>query len=147
MAEKFDQITELSRKNQDQSLQLLSKLLDAARPEAVYSNPVNTGETKVFTASEISVGLGYGHGLGEGPQFVTNLDVEGEETSGGEGMGTGGGGGGGAGARPVAVITITGDQVRVTPIFDVTKIALAFFTMLGSIFFLGTQVRKGKIRK
>jgi hypothetical protein len=44
----------------------------------------------------------------------------------------------------VAVITIREDGVSVEPIMDRTKIALAFFTMLGSIFFMGAQMRRRK---
>jgi hypothetical protein len=44
----------------------------------------------------------------------------------------------------VAVITIREDGVEVEPILDFTKIALAFFTMLGSVFFMGAQMKRGK---
>jgi len=32
----------------------------------------------------------------------------------------------------------------VQPIFDFTKIALAFITLLGSVFFMGSQMKKRK---
>jgi hypothetical protein len=36
-------------------------------------------------------------------------------------------------ARPVAVITIGPEGVQVEPVVDRTKIALAFFTLIGGI--------------
>jgi uncharacterized spore protein YtfJ len=144
MVEKFDKIVDVSRENESQSLDMLGRLIDAAKPETVFSKPIKVGDSQVITASEIQVGLGYGHGLGAGPQYISNLAEKGgggEET----GMGGGGGGGGGASGRPIAIIHIREDAVEVEPILDLTKIALAFFTMLGSIFFLGSRMKKGKI--
>ena len=81
------------------------------------------------------------------PEII--IDVESEEEAerpegpeSGSGVGGGGGGGGAAAGRPVAVITIDQEGVRVEPVFDATKVALAFFTMLGSIFFMGSKMRK-----
>jgi uncharacterized spore protein YtfJ len=62
------------------------------------------------------------------------------------GMGGGGGGGGGASGRPIAVISITEDGVEVEPVVDATKIALAFFTTLGSMFFMLAKMRKAAER-
>lgn len=62
------------------------------------------------------------------------------------GMGGGGGGGGGASGRPVAVISVSEDGVQVEPVVDATKIALAFFTALGSMFFMLTKMRKAAER-
>ena len=144
MAEKFDRIADVSGETEIQSLELLEKLVDVAKPEAVFSKPIKVGDTQLITASEIQVGLGYGHGLGSGPQYISNMPEEGEESE-EIGMGGGGGGGGGASGRPIAVIHIREDSVEVEPILDLTKITLAFFTMLGSIFFLGSRINKGKI--
>jgi uncharacterized spore protein YtfJ len=58
------------------------------------------------------------------------------------GMGGGGGGGGGASGRPIAVISITGEGVQVEPVVDATKLGLAFFTALGSMFFMLMKMRK-----
>ena len=62
------------------------------------------------------------------------------------GMGGGGGGGGGASGRPVAVISVGEDGVEVEPVVDATKIALAFFTALGSMFFMLVKMRKAADR-
>ena len=147
MADKIESIAEIAMSNQARSLESLDRLTDAAKPDAVFSEPIQSGDTLVITASEISVGLGFGFGMGSGPRVISNLPEQEEPVNEEEtGMGSGGGGGGGAGARPVALITIKGDDVAVQPIFDYTKIALAFFTMLGSIFFMGSQIRKKRLR-
>ena len=44
--------------------------------------------------------------------------------------------------RPIAAIIIDERGVRVEPVVDATKIALAFFTMLGSIFLMGSRMRR-----
>jgi uncharacterized spore protein YtfJ len=144
MVEKIEKITGVSRENEKQSLEVLEKLIGTARPESVFSKPIKVGDTQIITASEVQIGMGFGFGLGSGPQFISNMGdditpVESEET----GMGSGGVGGGRSSGRPVAVITISEEGVEVEPILDITKISLAFFTMLGSIFFLGAQMKKG----
>jgi uncharacterized spore protein YtfJ len=75
-------------------------------------------------------------------------DEEAAETDEGAeaGMGGGGGGGGGASGRPVAVISISEDGVVVEPVVDATKIALAFFTALGSMVFMLLKMRKAAER-
>jgi hypothetical protein len=60
----------------------------------------------------------------------------------GYGSGGGGGGGGVGIGRPVAAIIINRDGVRVEPIIDLTKVALAFITMLGSMFFMTSRMRR-----
>jgi uncharacterized spore protein YtfJ len=113
--------------NQESANKLLERLVETARPEAVFGSPVTQGEYTVVTAAEVSIGMGFGFGgggsvspMGEGSESVPNY-------------GTGGGGGGGAAARPVAAIEIGPQGVIVEPIIDVTKIVLAFFTALGAM--------------
>lgn len=77
--------------------------------ERVFREPVHVGDRVVITAAafDISGGMGFGSGL---------------DTTGN------GGGGGGAGAhtegRPVAVIEVAPDGVRIRPIVDFTKIGV-----------------------
>lgn len=126
--------------NQEAANALMERLFDVASPEAVFSEPVTQGEYAVITASEVSVGLGFGYG--GGGELTSGEDNEGgqspvEETKRSSGgFGGGGGGGGGATARPVAAIEVGPNGVRVEPIVDPTKIALAFFTALGSMFLM-----------
>lgn len=117
--------------------ELLQRLFSVAQPGAVFGDPVTNGEYTAITASEVSVGLGVGYGGGGGGSPQTE---DGEQA--GMGVGTGGGGGGGAAARPVAVIEIGPHGVRVEPVVDPTKIALAFFTAFGSMALMLSRMRR-----
>jgi len=99
----------------DPTEQALSKLVITASADAVFGEPVVSGDTTVIPCSEVAIGMGMGSG--GGPK-----DENGNPT------GSGSGGGGGARGRPVAAIIITQDGVRVEPIFDITKIVLASLT-------------------
>lgn len=91
------------------------------------------------------MGFGYGSGGGSGTEPDEGEAVsenESQDERGAAGFGGGGGGGGVSGGRPVAVISIGPKGVRVEPVVDVTKIALAFFTTLGSMFFMLAKMRK-----
>lgn len=114
----------------------LDKFLSAADVEAVYSPPVSQGENVVIPAAEVLSLVGFGLGSGGGSQGTT----ENPNT----GSGGGGGGGGRVLARPVAAIIMSPDGVRVEPIVDVTKIALAMFTTLGFMTALLTRMRRTK---
>ena len=124
-------------------------MANVAKPGLVYDKPVTVGERTVIAASEISVSLGVGYGLGGPagalPAAEDEEDVLRETQDTGTVLAGGGGGGGNASARPVAVVHISPEGVSVEPVFDVTKIFLAFFTMLLSIFAMGRQMRK-KVR-
>ena len=130
-----------------EGMELIKRLTDVGQPSAVYGDPVSVDEHTVITASEVTVGLGFAYGGGgAGPQSEQARESgKAEEKEGApSGYGAGGSAGGGAGARPVAVIHISRDGVRVEPIVDVTKLALAFFTTLGSIFVMGSRIRKAR---
>lgn len=98
--------------------QTLGKMLETVRASAVFGQPMERGETTIIPCSEIIVGMGMGSGMG-----TAQAQQEGE-TSGGEGAGGGGGGRG----RPVAAIVVTPAGVRIEPIVDVTKVAMAGVT-------------------
>lgn len=118
---------------QQESVELLAKLTDMAKPGAVFGEPITANDQTVITASEVMMGLGVGFGGGSTT----------ESAEGGVGeTGSGGGGGGGGVARPVAVIHVNEDGVEVEPIVDVTKIALAMFTTLGAMFLAMARIRK-----
>jgi uncharacterized spore protein YtfJ len=122
---------------EQQGLAVLDRLLTVAEPGAVFGEPVTGGDYTVITASEVSVGLGFGYGSGGGTG--PSADKAGEaipttkQTMVAAGYGGGGGGGGGAMARPVAVISIGPDGVRIKPVVDQTKITLALLTTLGGM--------------
>jgi uncharacterized spore protein YtfJ len=137
MSEDFEIIAE-KISGQDKGNELLERLADVGSPSAVFGEPVESGEYTVITASEARVGLGFGYGGGGGIESGDGNDAE----AGTSGYGGGGGGGGAAVARPVAIIEIGPNGARVEPIVDPTKIALAFFTTLLSIFAMGAKMRR-----
>lgn len=140
--QKLNQIVDMNVKNQQEAASLVGKLFSVAQPNAVFSKPIMAGDKTVITASEVSVGMGFGYGGGGGTEReVENEDEQTEEEVSG-GLGGGGGGGGFSRARPVAVITVGQEGVRVEPIVDATQIVLAFFTMLGSMLIMFLKMRK-----
>ena len=84
------------------------------------------GEARVAGGRTIipigAVGYGFGWGGGGG----TSLDKAGNPVT-----GSGGGGGGGVGVQPVALLDITGDRVRLRPVLDWTRIAVALIVTIG----------------
>ena len=140
MSEDLSGIVASAVKSQEDAMALVEKLFDVAQPSAVYGEPAAIGDHTVVTASEVKVGMGFGFGGGGAP---------GAEGSGGEaaaGFGSGGGGGGISGGRPVAAISVGPSGVRVDPVVDVTKIALAFFTTLGAMFMMFSRMRAASLR-
>jgi uncharacterized spore protein YtfJ len=130
-----------SSESWNQTAKTIEKLFDVAQPGAVFSEPLTSDGRTVITASEVMIGLGVGYGSGGGSSAGKEVDEEAPEEGevsvpAGESFGSGGGGGGYSAGRPVAAIVIEPEGVRVEPIVDVTKVALAFFTMLGSVFFM-----------
>ena len=120
----------------------MERLFSITRPKAVFSKPVTQGEYTVITASELTAGLGYGYGGGGGgsPQSGNSGGSQSIMSEGG--FGRGGGGGGGTTARPVAAIIMGPDGVRVEPIVDPTKIAIAFFTAFGAMMIALRKMRQ-----
>jgi uncharacterized spore protein YtfJ len=114
---------------------ILDKFLTTANVDAVYSPPITEGEYTIIQAAEVLSFVGFGLGSGGGSQGAENQN---------RGSGGGGGGGGRVLARPIAAIVISPSGVRVEPLVDVTKIALALFTTLG---FMATLVARMRNRK
>lgn len=129
------EILSKSFESQEQSLAFMKELMKSADTSAVYSQPVQAGEYTVITASEVGTGGGFGYGGGFGPDD----EEEAEEKMGAGGYA--GGGGGGSTGRPVAVISIGPNGVTVEPVIDLTKIALAAATALGSMLMMARQMR------
>ena len=114
----------------------LERFLEAAQDvNAVYGKPVKNGDIVIIPAAEALTVLGFGAGYGGGS------DPEGRAAGGGGG----GGGGGRSFSRPVAVIIASPEGVRVEPVVDVTKIALAALTAGG--FMLATLLRMTRPRR
>jgi uncharacterized spore protein YtfJ len=126
--------------NWEKSMGVLQRLFDVASVSAVYSEPVQSGEYTIITAAEVSIGMGVGQGVGSGTEEEAATASESPTVSGGSGGG--GGGGGGGWSRPVAVISVGPGGVHVEPVVDVTKLGLAFFTMIGSAVFMMRKMKK-----
>jgi uncharacterized spore protein YtfJ len=123
---------------QQEGMARLDRLLEAARPEAVFGKPMAVGDSQVFTASETLTTLGFGFGAGGGEECENPAqDQQAEGGSGG-----GGGGGGMSTGRPVAIVRVDAEGVTVEPVVDLTKIALAAFTALGAMFVMFAKMAK-----
>ena len=116
----------------EERLQAMELLFSGGDVTAAFGEPVTTGAYTVITAAEVAVGGGFGSGSGHGPAG----------TSEDKGSGGGGGGGGGSNARPVAAIVIGPEGVTIRPIFDYTKVGLAFITALGAMWIMMGRMRR-----
>ena len=105
----------------------LTQFLDTANVNRVYGAPIRRGDVTIIPTAEVLVGLGFGAGAGSG----TSPEQEGDGTGVSGGSGGGGGGGGRTLSRPAAVVIISPDGVRVEPVVDTTKVALAAITAGG----------------
>ncbi len=138
MADNLDESFKAYLRENERGHETLDKLLAVARPSAVFSEPVQSGEYTLITASEVTAGVGFG--LGGGLIARTEKDEEGDGPQ--SGFGGGGGGGGGVAGRPVAVITISPEGVEIEPVVDVTKLGIALFTTLGGMFLMFSRMRR-----
>lgn len=129
----------ISVKNAEQSKELMEKFFSVAKPESVFAQPVSIGDRTIINTNEVSISMGFGHGSGGGKNLP---EQSGEAPSPSEGNGSGGGGGGFTLARPVSTIVVSPEGVTVQPIFDITKIALAAITALGSMILLRMRMAK-----
>jgi uncharacterized spore protein YtfJ len=135
--------------SEKEGMELLNKLVGMAHPDSVFSKPISIDNYTLITTSEYGAGLGFGFGMGSGP-----VNSQGQPESSPQAaqaaipadqMTASGGGGGGGGfsmGRPVAVISVGPDGVRVEPVVDATKIGLAAISMLVSMAFALTRMRR-----
>lgn len=112
----------------------MGNFLAAASVETVYAEPIEKEGTLIVPASEIVSVLGFGVGSGYGGA-----------PEGDEGGGSGGGGGERVFSRPVAVVVASNEGVRIEPVIDLTKVALAALT--ASAFMGGMFLRLFSPRK
>lgn len=117
----------------------LERFLETADVNRVYGAPLRRGDVTIIPTAEVLVGMGFGVGYGGSDSDSEDPDGEGEQGGGG-----GGGGGGRILSRPVAVVVIEPEGVRVEPVIDVTKIGLAALTAAGFIFTTLLKLRGGR---
>ena len=134
-----NELSSLMEKIQSKTNETFDKLMSVAQVDKVFSQPIVSGDYTVITAAEVGVGLGVGFGIGFNVEEDKTVP---EESKKDDGSGGGGGGGGGSFSRPVAVISISSQGVEVKPVIDITKIGLAMFTALGSMFIMSRSMRR-----
>jgi len=110
--------------------QTMNHFLKTADVQKSFGEPFEKNDITIIPAAEVMTLMGFGSGYGS------------DNSTGGGG---GGGGGGKSFSRPVAVVIASSNNVRVEPVVDVTKIALAFFTALGFIFTTLAKMKTGKM--
>jgi uncharacterized spore protein YtfJ len=89
---------------------ITARLTRLAKESAVVSRPISVDGRYVVPIC--SLGLGYGGGGGGGEQGSTGSNEA--EVSTGSGMG----GGGGAGVKPLAVLIVDGNDVRIESLYE-----------------------------
>ena len=62
----LDEAVLLSDTAGEQVPRVLEKILTAARPDAVFGQPVESGSYTIITAAEVTSGGGFGVGMGRG---------------------------------------------------------------------------------
>lgn len=149
MSDLLDQMGAELTHAEDKSLDAVGKLFETARAAAVWSPPVQVGDHTIITASEVLAtgGVGFGGGVGMGPgRKPRRAWPPGEPIEPGEGAGLGGGGGGFTLARPVAAVTVGPQGVRIRPILDPTKLAIALLTTVGTMAVMFLRLSRSRRR-
>jgi uncharacterized spore protein YtfJ len=119
-------------------LDSFADLREKANVNAAFGEPVTAEDRTVIPVAKVA----YGFGMGTGHGTMAEEETTGETTE-GTTEGTGTGGGGGALAHPFAVVEVTPDGIRVEPIVDEQKLALAGSLLIGwSVFWLARALVK-----
>jgi uncharacterized spore protein YtfJ len=104
---------------------VIGKLLETSGSSVVYGRPIKQGDVTLIPAAEVIAGVGFGSGFGYGQS--SEDDDKPTPLGGGEGAG----GAGRTFSRPVAVVIISPEGVRIEPVRDRTKVLLAALTAGG----------------
>jgi uncharacterized spore protein YtfJ len=102
----------------------LIEQLRSSGVDAVFGETRHIGRHTLIPVASITYGLGFGFGRGRGRDRPA-------EPSEGSGEGEGEGGGGMVRVRPLAVVVIDGDTVRVRPVVDVNRLVFAAVVLFG----------------
>lgn len=139
-----EEITNVLPETMDFMDNTMKTFLSAASVDAVYAKPVKSGDTIIIPAAEVLSGMGFGvgGGGGTGPGDEEDVDESEGDVPQVGGAGVGGGGGGRVLSRPVAVVIASPNGVRVEPVVDATKIALAMFTAVGFMVSMLARMRR-----
>lgn len=111
----------------------MTRISEKASVREVVGEPTVAGGRTVIPLARIS--HTYGFGYGRGPQ---QPGANGEHEAPG-----GGGGGGRAATRPVAIVEVTPQGTRVTPVIDVTRTTIAGIALAAwCVFWITATVRR-----
>ena len=113
---------------------LADKIRASAKVEVVFGEPREIGDKTLIPVAAVAYGFGAGAGAGTGEEPGSNGSKS--------GAGGGGGGGGGVRVQPVGVIEVTGDDTRLVPIFDWTRIITTTLTFFGVWMIIRTIFRR-----
>jgi uncharacterized spore protein YtfJ len=101
---------------------ILERIRATARVELVYGEERKVGEKTLIPVAAVAYSFGGGAGGG-----TASHNGHGEES----GVGGGGGGGGMVRVQPVGVLEVDGDETRLVPIVDWTRIITTALTAFG----------------
>jgi len=103
--------------------QIAERMKNSARVDIVYGEERKIGDKTIIPIAVVAYMFGAGAGGGVAPH-----------ENGASSMTSGGGGGGGGGVRvqPVGVLEVTGDDTRVIPVLDWTRIITTGITIFGA---------------
>ena len=105
----------------------VSRLAEVATADAVVGPRIEANGRTVIPLASVSAGYGFGLGYGHGMEAAQNAK---------------GGGGGGSRARPVAVVELSDEGVRVRQVVDSTRITLASLVLAAwSVLWIGRTIR------
>ena len=131
----------------------IDNFVKSASVESVYGKPIKSGDVVIIPTAEVVCGVGFGLGMGMGSfkpeteeeEGVTEGERKQEDGAPSEGAGMGGGGGGYTFSRPVALVISSPEGVRVEPVLDRTKLAIAALTTIGFMMgMMGRMMRGGR---
>lgn len=112
--------------------ELLERVGTNAHVRAAFGEPYEIDGRLLIPVARVQMGLGLGGGRGR-----ARPDADAEATE-----GEGGGGGGMMSVKPVAVIEVAGERVRMVPIVDVGRIVLGAMLLAGwAVFWVTRTVR------
>ena len=97
----------------EEMLNRIGQVHERASVRTVFGEPLQVDGRTIIAIAKVQYGFGFGVGRSK--------EKEKDEEESGEG----GGGGAGVSIRQVAVLEITGQETKVKPVVDVTRLALA----------------------
>jgi uncharacterized spore protein YtfJ len=111
----------------EEMVRRIGTIQDEVGASACFGSPVERDGHTIIPVARVQFGYGMGFGGGSGGKGVPGDFSEHAES----GEGGGGGGGGGGSSTPVAIIDITSNDVKISPIRDETRIALSSLMLIG----------------